>query len=714
MRDDLLTQLLATFANEANEHLERMTSVLLELESAGEPGRHPELVEVVFRATHSLKGAARAVDQRDVEELCQALEGVFRLWLDGSFEAQREDFDLLQQAMDIVRKLLEGESAADSAEAADCVISLLALCAARTPGGPVPARCGSLDEKATAAQAGPAFESGESVRIDVSRLQRLFHIAEELVEVKGTFAGQLNDQRAVLASLARRRGEAGGAADLLDELARDLDEQYTTARTRHRRLEQLTEALLEGTRQTLMVPCRTLLERFRKVVRDLARDLGKEIRLELSGEEVEMDRRILQRLSDPLNHLARNACDHGIEPPGERVEAGKNPTGTVRLTVRPAGREQVEVIVEDDGRGIAGEAVRQLAVKQGVLTSAQAENLADEEAVRLVFASGLSTSRLISQISGRGLGMAIVEESVVMLGGAVTLDSKPGKGTAVRLELPVSLATFSGVLVEAEGERFVIPAIATKRVVKLPACELRTVEGSQTAQLDGRTVGVVRLASTLGLAATLRTDGEEENVNLVVLGAGQQQAAFIVDRVWGQSEGVSRGLGPQLARVRNVTGAINLPTGELVLVLHAQDLLRSAVSGMPQPVAAAGSDIENKPVKVLVVDDSVTSRLLLKNVLEASGYYVTTAVDGAEALATLRTGDFDLLVSDVEMPRMDGFELTSRVRMDRRLAALPTVLVTALESREDRERGIEAGADAYIGKSGFDNRNLLDVIRRLV
>lgn len=328
----------------------------------------------------------------------------------------------------------------------------------------------------------------------------------------------------------------------------------------------------------------------------------------------------------------------------------------------------------------------------------------------MIFQSGFSTSQIITDISGRGLGLAIVQEKVERLGGIVAVESRPGAGATFCITLPLMLATFRGVLVRVGEHRFVIPALSVERVIRVAQQDIRTVENRATIPLGGQAVALVSLSDVLELPGT----GMAERVMVIVLNAGHRCVAFHVDEILGEQEVLVKTLGRQLARVRNVTGASVLGNGQVVAVLNVPDLLKSAVKpAAPQSLAAKAHVVTEKQ-SILVVEDSITSRMLLKNILESAGYRVATAVDGVEGYTTLKTEKFDLIVSDVEMPRMDGMELTARVRADKQLCDLPVVLVTSLGSSAHRERGIEVGANAYIVKSDFDQSNLLEVIRRLI
>jgi two-component system chemotaxis sensor kinase CheA len=440
------------------------------------------------------------------------------------------------------------------------------------------------------------------------------------------------------------------------------------------------------------------------------------VELVIHGGDLEIDRRILEEMKDALIHMIRNCIDHGIETPAVREQKQKPPRGTITLAIAQQDSGKAEMLVTDDGMGIDAGKVKAAARKLGLVSAEEAARLGEHETLMLAFRSGISTSPIITDISGRGLGLAIVREKVERLGGTVALESRPDAGTTFRIILPLTLANFRSILVSAGGQFFVIPAVSVERVARVAASDIRTVENRETISLDGQAVSLVRLGDVLGLPAKAAA-GKSAGNSAIVLGLGSARIAFQVDEVLGEQEALVKPLGPQLVRVRNVAGASVLGTGQVVPVLNVPDLMKSAVRPALTTLRAVGMPVpsaETRMQSVLVVEDSITSRALLKNILESAGYAVTIAVDGVDAYAALKTAAFDLVVSDVEMPRMDGFDLTAKVRADKQLAELPVVLVTALESNEHRERGIDVGANAYIVKSSFDQSDLLEIIRRLI
>lgn len=480
--------------------------------------------------------------------------------------------------------------------------------------------------------------------------------------------------------------------------------------------EVMTDGLLDDVKSLLMLPFSTILGGFPKLVRDLSRELTKDVELIIEGEDVEVDKRILQEMKDPLIHLVRNCVDHGIERPEERESIKKSPRGVVKILVTHADGKNINIVVSDDGAGVDIDRLKEAAVNRGVISLDEAGKLSERDSLSLVYISDVSTSPIITELSGRGIGMTIVREKVEKLGGSISIKTDVNIGTEFHIRIPLTLATFRGIIVTASGQPLVIPTANVERVLRVRRDEIETVEGKETVPLNGFTVPVVRLEDILELMTKEQNTRQQEYATLLILGRQYERIAFVVDEVLSEQEIMFKDLGKQLTQVRNVSGATLLGTGEVVPILNPFDLMKSAVSspGARVMVSSEAQDLGKEDKSVLIAEDSITSRTLLKNILESAGYRVKTTVDGLEAYTALKEGAFDILISDIEMPRMNGFELTRKVRSDNKLAELPVVLVTSLQSPEDRERGIDSGADAYIQKSGFDQSNLLETIRRLM
>jgi two-component system chemotaxis sensor kinase CheA len=600
----------------------------------------------------------------------------------------------------------------------------------------------------------------QTVRVPVAKVDSLLRQAEEFIPVKATAIQRIAELREIHESLAswkkewrnvrprarvipkfldgepgtnqRGSSEPGRAANgqaatpspmakILAFLDRNENvlhsvESKITVLAKHlandrRVLERRVDDFVEDMKRVSMVPVSTLLESFPKLVRDLCRDCGKEAELVIAGGEIEADRRILEEMKDPLIHLLRNCIDHGIETRKLREQTGKPPQATIAITISAKSGDKIEVMVADDGAGIDVQKVRAASTRLGLASRESAQQLDEQQSLSLIFRSGVSTSPMLTEVSGRGLGLAIVREKTEALGGMVSVETRLGIGTTFRLVLPLTHARFRGVLVRAGESLFVLPTANVQRVFRVGSEEVKSAENRETIQINGQAASAVRLGDVLELGQGNTARDPKRKVPVLVVRWAGDQIAFLVDEILDEREVLVKSLGRQLPRVRNIAGATLLANGKVLPVLNVADLVQSAIRMAPPKSV---QETVETPKSILVAEDSITSRTLIKNILESAGYKVKTAVDGAEALSVLGSEDFDLLVSDVEMPGMSGIDLTAKIRNDKRLCALPVVLVTALDSRQDRERGADAGANAYLVKSSFDQSNLLEVVRRLI
>ena len=749
-----LKKLTATFLVEAREHVQTLGTGLLELEQAASRDAQLPLVETVFRELHSLKGAARSVNAGQIERLCQTLEGTFGDLKTGQCECSTEILDRLHQGVTVLGQLMDALEAGESNGESRVEW--------KTPRSKIGVPASNAEDDPPIHNPQPAVpnqnSAADTIRIATTKLDAIFVQAEEMLGVKlaqaertfqlRTLAGLVAERDRLwretlpLVRNLRQKMEArvdapGRGADtrsVLPELPTrllallDRDREHAEAvsiqvadlvRTMaddQRRFDTVADRLLEDVKNALMQPFEATLAGFPKMVRDMAKDAGKEIDFHLSGTDIEIDKRILEKIKDPLLHVARNSVDHGIELPAERSRRGKASRGSLTLAISQAGGK-VEITVSDDGAGMDVAAVKAAAVKAGSITAEAAAALRDQDAWQLVFGSGVSTSQQVTTVSGRGLGMAIVQEGVAKLGGTVSIESTPGVGTTVRIVLPLTLATLRGTLVRAANREFIIPTANVARVARVMRASIKHVENRDCICLDGTMLALIRLADVLGLVSDPTAGGNAAALTVLVLEHGPTRIAFAVEQVIGEQEVLAKPLGRLLPRVQNLAGGTVFGTGRVVPILSVPDLLQSAVGCARTTGLEAGPDAAAETARarrLLVADDSITARTLLQSILESSGYSVKTAPDGAAAFDLARTEPFDLVVSDVEMPRMDGFELTKRVRAEPALGQLPVVLVTSRDADEDRERGLDAGANAYIVKSSFDQSNLLDVIGTLI
>ncbi|OHE70271.1 MAG: hypothetical protein A2413_02725 [Treponema sp. RIFOXYC1_FULL_61_9] len=701
---DFKKRLDSIFRTEAEEHTGSISSGLIELEKTTDQERRTEIVEGIFRETHSLKGAARSADNKGIEAICQPLESVLFAVKNRSIGSTPALFDLLHEAVDAIIRSFSSSGATPSEtehDRDDQLIRRLESASAgevRVPEAVQPYR---LPGKKEIASAG-------TVRIAADKLNELLLQTEEMFQIKMIAGQRCAEIDAIDRALAGRKNESarsGDAENRVTALKRAMDQD-------HRAIKKMVDDHLETMKRIIMLPVSSLIQPFPKMVRDLAREQGKEVELSVIGAEIEMDKRILDELKGPLVHLVRNCVDHGIAKPESRTDRGKPPTGKITISFTAQNGRQMEILVSDDGEGIDEDNVKKAAVRMGVASRETAAGFGPDEVADLIFQSGISVSPIVTDISGRGLGLAIVREKIGKLNGEVSVRSERGSGTTFKLLVPLSLAVFRGILVRAAEGIFVLPTMNVERVSRTGRDQVKTVENRDTIIVAGRILPIVRLDDLLGVR---KTAGPSDRFPFAVLSFAGKRIAVRVDQVIDERQVVFKTLGPQLSRVRNISGATILGDGKVVPVLNISDLMKSAIRSPPETAMPIPSvDMPKRAGRILVAEDSITARSLIKNILESAGYKVSTAVDGMDAMTQAREGEFDAVVSDVDMPRMSGFDLTAGIRGDPRLKKTPIILITALASRADRERGIEAGANAYIVKSSFDQSDLLETVRRFI
>jgi two-component system chemotaxis sensor kinase CheA len=480
------------------------------------------------------------------------------------------------------------------------------------------------------------------------------------------------------------------------------------------RLNFVADELEEGIRNVRLLPLSTIFNLFPRAVRDLAREQGKDVQLVLEGGDTAADKRILEELKDPLLHMVRNAIDHGIEPSHERRENGKAAQATLRLR---AAQTSTNVLIElrDDGRGLDVEAIKRTALRRQVHSAEELATMSNEQLQMLIFAPGFSTSPIVTDVSGRGVGLDVVRANVENLKGSIEVASVPGSGTTFLLRLPLTLATTRVLLVKVASHVYALPIEYVQGMMPLDTSKIFTVEGRENLLLGEEPVPLARLSQLLELSETAAT--HRAMPVCVVIATGHEKVGLIVDELVDEQEVVLKPLGSLLKRVRNVSGSTILGAGEVCMVLNPHDLVKSGlrhrgVSLAPTRAIKAAPETQRK--LVLLAEDSITTRTQEKRILESAEYEVVTAVDGADAWQKLPTREFDAVVSDVEMPNMTGLMLAAKIRENQKYNELPIILVTSLASDEDKQRGVEVGANAYITKGTFEQKVLLDTLRRLI
>ncbi len=738
-----MEEVFALFRAEGREHVNSITELLLALERGDidEAG-----LEELFRAAHSLKGSANTLGVDGVAEIAHAMEDVFGAVRRGDVGYGEEANDVILAALDAITGMIEeavpgqqmeGGGAADTAERVRGLLGRGPV-AGRTngpPGGKVAEKEGRAKKvpETTAPEKPPVEKRSvreETLRLPVAKLDAVINAFSEMWEEKfrndefgARFRGVALAAKSVNKTLEdalqvyRRRGDreefsrqvekAASALGSVDREMRAIDFDFGGAA---KRFELDLNSFGGELGRLRMAPLRGLFRGFRRPVRDLAVKLGKKVQLDILGEDNELDKAIIELMNDPLNHILRNAVDHGIETEEERRKTGKAPAGTILISSTRLG-SRLLIEIEDDGRGIDLDGVKRVAVAAGVVRAEAAEGLESDEVARLVFEPGITTKAEISEVGGRGVGLDVVVANVAALGGTVDVWTEAGVGTRFTIQLPVTIATARGMLVEAGGARFIVPSSAIRRVDVISGREIETVGGRPVIRYDGRPIAAGELSAVLGFGGN---GGFEAGSVVLVLSTPSGEAALLVSSVAVEGEFLTKDLGPIGANIPYFGAAHVTGKGEVILILNADVLVREVIRAEMPLRAPPTSAPERRTHTILVVDDSITTRSLEKNILEAAGYSVAVASDGQEALEVLGKVTCDVAIVDLQMPRMDGYELTRRLRASATHRDLPIIVVTSLETEKDMARGLEAGADAYIKKSRFDQRELLSVIEQYI
>lgn len=484
------------------------------------------------------------------------------------------------------------------------------------------------------------------------------------------------------------------------------------------RLEIVANELESGIRTLRLLPLSTVFNIFPRMVRDLANQQSKSINLIVEGGDTTADKRILEEIKDPLMHMIRNAIDHGIETAQEREKAGKPKTATIRLRgYQTASSIGIELI--DDGRGLDIEGIKRTALRRGVCAAEELAKMTNNQIQSLIFAPGFSTRTEVTELSGRGVGLDVVRAKVEQLKGTLQVESIPGRGCTFRLQLLAAVATTHVLIVEVNNVSYAIPVEFVNTTLLVSRSEIFAIDGCHTISLEGQPVSVSWLTDLLQLpvnvpASPKALDSTSNMLPCIVLQVGNERLGLLVDALVDQQNIVLKPQSKLLQRVRNVSGATILGTGEVCMVLNAQDLLKSVQKRTGAGTIPESLIAEVKKPAVLLVEDSITIRTQVKRILEGAGYDVTAAVDGLDGFNKLRANTFDAVVSDVQMPNLDGLSLAARIRQHKEYSELPIILVTTLASDEDKRRGAEAGANAYLTKGNFEQKLLLDTLKRLI
>ncbi len=753
------------FAQEAREHIEQLNRGILALEKQPED---EEVLGEILRSAHTLKGSSRMLKFADVNQIAHQMEDLLGEVKSGKVALGAEVCDVLFRALDRIGACVDGivaggggdeevgdicevleraakgeeisvETPKDTAEtptddipvgvevekAEGDTVPFEELPEAEEVGVPSKAPERTEEEVSGPEETRAPTEVEETIRIGTSRLDNTIRLAGEVMVNGMRLAQRLNDLDEMRrlagghhAQLARCLDGADGPRSDLEtlfeeslDLSRRMDVAYRIHREDLASLDRMTGELQENALEMRMLPLSTIFDAFPRAVRDLSREIGKEVELVIEGEETRLDKKIIEKIDGPMVHLIRNCIDHGIEGPEERREAGKPERGLLRIAASPEGG-RIVIEVEDDGRGIDLKAVRNKALQRGLIDENALEAASDREIANLIFLPGFSTAPIVTDLSGRGVGLDVVKSSIEELKGTVLLDYEAGRGTRFVLQLPLTLTTLRVMLVTSDALTFAIPVGSIVETVKVPRTEIIQVVDRDAIRLRNQIIPVAHLGRLLGVSDSDQTSGQD--LFIMITHAGGENVGFVVDAIVDERDILIKPLPEHMRKIANISGVSVFGDNRIAIILHVPDMIASmrGLSGLRKEAQGKAEVREER--LILVVDDSFNTREIEKSILEAHGYNVDLARDGVEALEKAKKGKYDLIVADIEMPRMDGFTLIEHLRGEAAYQDTPIVIVTSREKEEDKRRGIEVGANAYIVKGSFDQTNLVDTVDSLI
>ncbi|EAJ5677573.1 hybrid sensor histidine kinase/response regulator [Campylobacter lari] len=564
-----------------------------------------------------------------------------------------------------------------------------------TPSKPAPQAQNAAAEKKVPAAGGGSSGANmdQTIRVEVKRLDHLMNLIGELVLGKNRLLKIYDDVE------ERYDGEK-----FLEELNQVVSQ-----------LSIVTTDIQLAVMKTRMQPIAKVFNKFPRVVRDLGRELGKQMELEISGEETELDKSIVEEIGDPIMHMIRNSCDHGIEDPATRIANGKPEKGTVNLKAYNEGNHIV-VEIADDGKGLDADVLKSKAIEKNLITEREADQMSDKEAFALIFKPGFSTAAKITNVSGRGVGMDVVKTNIEKLNGVIEIDSELGKGTVMKLKIPLTLAIIQSLLVGTQEEFYAIPLASVLETVRVPIDDIYTIEGKNVLRLRDEVLSLVRLSDVFGVKQVLENT---DQTYVVVIGVAESKLGIIVDTLVGQEEIVIKSMGEYLQNIQGIAGATIRGDGRVTLIIDVAAMMDIAkeikVDIKAQIESQSKKTTKEKPsdYTVLIVDDSKMDRNIMQKSLEPLGVSIIEATNGVEALNTIKSGehDIDAVLIDIEMPRMDGYTLAGEIRKYSKYKNLPLVAVTSRTSKSDRLRGVEVGMTEYITKP-YSPEYLENVVRK--
>ncbi len=703
-------QFIARFKAETQEHVQKINDSLLQLEKRPDDR---SLLEILMREAHTIKGSSAMIGYKRIADIAHAMEDGLDRALEGKVKLEKAHFDTLFKCADAIPLLIEDtvtleNTGVSSPSVNDLCKEIENVFQVKPPGEAEDhqeekSKVNQLTEEPIGGTPKPepaiaAPFSEESIRVDIRKLDKVMNLSGELIISKIHLDELSKNLSSKAEAHAQIREDCGALIHELSKVNNSID--------------FITKGLEDEVLGLRMISVGYLFSTFPRAMRDLANEKGKDIQILIKGEETELDKSIIDELKGPMIHVLRNAIDHGIEPPDERVAKGKPRTGLITLTASQRG-SQVVIEISDDGMGIDTEKIKREAVKRGFIAEGKAEDLADEQVYSFLFIPGFSTSETVTDVSGRGVGLDVVRKSILKLKGIVEVDSKLGRGSRFILKLPLTLGITESLFIGCGNETFALPIENVAETIRVNQGEIGTVERNEVITLRGQILPLVRLNDIFNLSQ--RGIVEKKLFLVVIVQSVEKRIGLLVDQVLGRQEIVRKNLTGPLRNVRGISGATIVGDGQVILILDIPRIIEN-VQGFI--VRKAQSTSKPAPAKkhraILLAEDTLSTAMLEKNILENAGFSVVTARDGQEAIEKAGQERFDLVITDVLMPRMDGFVLTQRLKKDHLYKDIPIIIVTTREGDADKRRGLEAGADAYILKSEFTPEGLLGTIGRLI
>ena len=750
---------IGKFTQEAKELIQKLNEGLICLEKNPQ---QQDTLKGLLRASHTLKGSAKILGFTAVNQLAHKMEELITGLQDGQLTLSAAQLDLLFKSTDLIGLCIEEilQGGVEQIDIRDICHLLDRAAAGEDLSGEIgllepafqpdfyvysennvqesPGKPDTRSEPASSVNRSAdtshedldysQFQQEETIRVGVDQLDNVIRLIGEIAvshrksnhsltllkELQRLARAHVKELQYVFqeeSSLQLRQRTKSNLLQEARQLLKGLEKMFKEHRDEFAMQDLVIGELYQDILNMRMLPLSTVFKSFPRAVRDMSKYFHKQIELRISGDETTLDKKIIEKLDGPLIHILRNSIDHGIEPPDERRAKGKSATGLIEICAsHKSGHIRIEI--RDDGRGVQLETLKQRAIQRELISQKEIETLRDTELMNLVFLPRLSTSEMITDISGRGVGMDIVKVNIEQLKGSVALKSSPEQGTSCILTLPMTLTTLHTLIISSQQKLFAVPINTVEETLQVSAREYINIVGHDAIRLRNQVIYVVELADVLGLKKEHRSETEERFVLIARING--TRLGLIVDKILDEQDVVVKQLPPHMQKAKTIAGAAISSSNTIMLILHIPEILEQIKQATHHAKKSPFLEAEEGPVHILVVDDSVNTGEIEKRILEAYGYHVDLASDGLNALEQLENAHYDLIVTDIEMPGMDGFSLTERLRNMPQYAEVPIVIVTSLERESDRKRGLQVGANAYITKGNFEQRGLIETVRSLV